>query len=163
MGDRVSASIVIGGTILPDHLEDFLEAVSDERVGPDWDDTFESRQALLAYLVAGEEGAAFYATEVNSGEFYILQRFCSDYGLAYKLTYDAYSGVWGAATRIRGLDGSEATCSLDADSGHACVTRDDVIVMGLADLSEVMAYMARFDLYQSPPLVIGPSAAPPAD
>jgi hypothetical protein len=161
MSDRVSASIVIGGTLPPDDLEDFLEAILDERVGPDWDDAFESREALMAYLAAGEKGAAFYGVQVVCGEFDILQRFCNEHGLAYKLTYDAYPGAWGAATRIRGLDGAEATCSLDADSGRACVTRDDIIVLG--DLPAVMAYLARFDLYQSPPLVIGPSATPPAD
>ncbi len=157
MGDRVNASIIIGGA-LPHHLlEDFLDTIEAEGVGPDWDDIFEDRKALEAHIRRGDAGVAFYADRVLNGEFDALQAFCAQYGLAYKLSYDGYTGSWSPATRILGLDGLETSCSLDGDEGPPCVSLEDIQALRLADLDAVKAYLLCFQDYQSPPLVIGPA------
>ena len=157
MGNRVSASIVIGGRAPAELVDALCEAIEDERLGPDWGDSFESRDALIAYLRAGTDGVDLYGTEVNGGEFETLQAFCVEHGLVYRLTYDGYGGEWGPATRLRHADGTE-TCSLDRDGGDACVCRDDLVRLGFASIEEVQAYLERFDRFRPEPLVIGETA-----
>ncbi|PZQ55947.1 MAG: hypothetical protein DI570_21655 [Phenylobacterium zucineum] len=158
MGNRVSASIVIGGQAPAELVDALCEAIEDERLGPDWGDSFESRDALVAYLRAGIDGVDLYGTEVNGGEFETLQAFCAEHGLAYRLTYDGYGGEWGPATRLHHADGTEETCSLDRDGGDACVCRDDLARLGVASLGELEAYLERFDRFRPGPLVIGETA-----
>jgi hypothetical protein len=158
VGNRVSASIVIGGSAPANILDALCDAIDDERLGPDWGDNFGSRGELVAYLSAGIDGVDLYGTEVNSGEFETLQAFCAEHGLAYRLSYDGYGGEWGPATRLHHADGTEETCSLDGDGGAACVSRDDLAILAFATLAEVQAYLERFDRFRPGPLVIGAAA-----
>jgi hypothetical protein len=161
VGNRVSASIVIGRQA-PAHLLDaFCQVIEDERLGPDWGDSFDSRDELVAYLRNGLDGVDLFGTEVNGGEFDTLQGFCAEHGLAYRLTYDGYGGEWGPATRLHHADGTEETCSLDRDGGAACVSRDDLAILAFASLGELQAYLERFDRFRPGPLVIGETALSP--
>ncbi|ODT83577.1 hypothetical protein [Phenylobacterium sp. SCN 70-31] len=159
MGNRVSASIVIGGQAPAELVDALCQAIEDERLGPDWGDSFETRDELVAYLRAGIDGVDLYGTEVNAGEFETLQAFCVEHGLAYRLTYDGYGGEWGPATRLHHADGTEETCSLDRDGGDACVCRDDLARLGFASIRELRAYLERFDCFRPGPLVIAEAAS----
>lgn len=160
MANRVDATITIGGPVPADRLEDLLQLIGAERLGPDWEERFSGPQELLDYLEAGAEGATFYAREVAGGEFDDLQAFCAEVGLTYVLTYDGYGCEWGPSRRIRrpGDDDDGVTCSLNADGGYACVTADDIRHLGLPDLEAVFAFLGRFNDPQIPPLIIGPGA-----
>lgn len=162
MGNRVSASISIGGYVPADQIDALCEVIEGERLGPEWGDCFQDRGELLAYLQAAQDGADFYGTEVNGGEFDDLQAFCARHGLVYRLTYDGYGGEWGPATRLHHADGTEETCSLDADAGQACISRYDLAVLGFATVDELGTYLERFDRFRPPPLVLGGPAGSPA-
>jgi hypothetical protein len=156
MSDRVDATITIGGAVPADRLEDLLQAIEIEGLGPDWDEPFSDRQALLAYLEAGATGAAFYAREVADGQFGVLQAFCAGVGLNYVLTYDGFGCEWGPTRRIRypGDQGDGVSCPLDANGGSACVSAHDIRYGDFADLRAVIAYLDLLDKPRVPPLVV---------
>lgn len=157
MGDRVCASIIIGGPLAAEHLDDFLDLIEAEGVGPDWDLVFDDRSEIEAYVRSGEAGVAFFHNQALSGEFDSLSGFCTSHGLDYKLTYDGYPGGWGAATRILGVDGLEISCSLNEDGGSPCLSLEDIQLLGLTNLAQVQAFLRRVADYRSPPLVIRPA------
>jgi hypothetical protein len=68
MANRVDAAITIGGPVPADRLEELLDAIESERLGPDWEERFAGREDLLAYLADAPEGATLYAREVAGGE-----------------------------------------------------------------------------------------------
>ncbi|MFC5342911.1 hypothetical protein ACETK8_20065 (plasmid) [Brevundimonas staleyi] len=154
MGNRVSARITIGGRVPADQVDNLCEAIEDEALGPSWDEGFDSREALLAHLRAGKDGADLYANEVNGGEFDILQAFCAAQGLVYQLTYDGYPGEWGPATRLRHADGTEESCALDSD-GDAVIGRFELTVQGFASVDEIHAYLERFERFRPGRLILG--------
>jgi prevent-host-death family protein len=163
MADRVDATITIGGPAPRNRLEDLLDAIESERLGPDWEERFASREDLLAYLADAAEGATFYAREVAGGELDTLQALCVEIGLSYILTYDGYGCEWGPARRIRrpGDPGAGLTCSLNADGGSACVTADDIRHLQLADVDAVLQHLALFDDPHVPPIEIEGGATTP--
>lgn len=162
MGNRVNASIAVGGQAPLGWRDALLDVIESERLGPDWGDSFATRDELVTYLQAKPHGPILYGVEVNGGEFGQLQAFCADHGLVYQLVYDGYGGEWGAGMRIRHADGTEETCSLDADGGDACITRGTIGHLALTGLDDVLAYLERFDRFLPPPLVFldEPGAAP---
>lgn len=163
MSDRVDATITIGGPVPADRLEDLLQTIEAEDLGPDWDERFESRQDLMDHLKAGACGAALYAHEVANGEFDALQAFCVEVGLSYVLTYDGCGCQWGPGRRIRrpGDGDYGVTCSLDVAGGNACISADDIRRLELDDLEAVLGYLRRFDDPKVPPLAIEPGVGPP--
>ena len=158
MRNRVNASIVIGGRIAANRINALCNAIADEGLGPDWDGAFESHDELLAYLRSGIDGVDLYGTTVSDGEFMILQAFCATHGLAYRLTYNGCGAQWRPTTRLLHADGTVETCSLDRDGGRACVSRDDLAVLGFNSLKVLHAYLERFDLYRPGPLMIEDAA-----
>lgn len=153
MGNRVDATITIGGPVPADRLEDLLDAIESERLGRDWEERFQSRDDLLAYLRDGAEGVTLYGREVTGGEFDELQRFCVEVGLTYVLSYDGYGSEWGPSRRIC-RPGDGLTCSLNADGGTPCVTADDIRFLEFADVEAVLAHLRLFDDPHVPPLEI---------
>lgn len=163
MADRVDATITIGGQVPADRLEELLGVIESEGLGRDWEERFQSRDELLAYLQDGAEGVTFYGREASGGEFDELAAYCVEAGLTYVLTYDGYGCEWGPARRIRrpGDAGDGVTCSLNADGGTPCVTADDIRFAGLADVEAILEHLRLFADPHVPPLEIG-SAEDPA-
>ena len=156
MSDRVSATITIGGLVPAARLNDLLDAIEAEDLGPDWDVRFDSRDDILAHLVNGAAGAFFCRLEVASGEFEDLQAACVEIGLSYVLTYGGSGGQWGPGRRIwrPGDAGYGLTCSLNAEDGYACASANDIRGWGFVDLQQVLERLALFDDPHVPPLEI---------
>lgn len=156
MSDRVSATLTIGGPVPRGRLDELIDAIEAEDVGPDWDVGFDSREDILAHLANGATGANLCRHEVAAGEFEGLQAVCMALGLAYVLTYDGYGGSWGPARRIwrPGDYGDGKTCSLESDGGAACVTAGDIRHHQFDSVDAVLAHLALFDDPHVPPLEI---------
>lgn len=157
MSDRVDATITIGGLVPADRIEDLMEVIEAERLGAQWDEYFDNRDDLLAFLKDGAEGVTLYSREVAAGEFEMLQAFCVEVGLTYVLSYDGYGASWGPARRIwrPGDEGNGDTCSLDADNGHACLGVHDIRHLELTDVAAIIARLELFDRPHVPPLELG--------
>ncbi|MBB3892866.1 hypothetical protein GGQ61_003604 [Phenylobacterium haematophilum] len=153
MADRVDATITIGGPVPADRLEELLDVIESERLGRDWEERFQSRDELLAYLQDGAEGVTFYGREVSGGEFDELAAYCVEVGLTYVLTYDGYGCEWGPARRVRrpGDAGDGVTCSLNAD---------DIRFVGLADVDAILEHLRLFADPHVPPVEIEDSGRP---
>jgi len=156
MADRVDATILIGGTVPADRIEDLLDVIQAERLGSDWEERFGCRGALRRWLDAAEGPVLLYGREVAAGEFEELQALCVEIGLTYVLTYDGYGAEWAPARRIwrPGDAGDGETCSLSGDGGRACVTADDLRHQAFADLDALEAYLKGFDDPKAPSLVL---------
>lgn len=156
MADRVDATIQIGGTVPANRIEDLLDAIQAERLGPDWEERFCCREDLRRRLGSAEGPILLYGREVASGEFDDLQALCVEIGLTYVLSYDGYGAEWSPARRIwrPGSAGDGETCALSGDGGRACVTADDLRHHGFADLDALAAYLKGFDDPDVPGLVL---------
>lgn len=154
MADCVDATITIGGPVPADRLQDLIDAIQCERIGPDWDERFRDQEDLLGFLKDGATGVTFYGRQVPGGEFEDLQSFCVQVGLTYVLTYDGYGCSWGPARRIcrPGDSGDGDTCPLTADNGAACIDGQDIRRLGLTSVAAIIERLELFDRAHVPPL-----------
>ena len=103
----------------------------------------------------GAEGVTFHGDEVRNGEFERIQAFCVEHGLHDVLTHDGCGGEWGPARRSwRPSDAEAVTCPLDADSGSARITADEIRRAGFASVAAIFAHLSEFNDEVCPPLVL---------
>lgn len=145
MADRVSASIVIGGTLGAPAFAELAELIMGEGLAVEWDgDPFEPE-----HRVEGEP-LRLFAHEVAGGRFEEIEEWCVSHHLPFMRWCGGYSGQWGPERVVATGDGTAA---------FFAVTEDDEVVISrstIAALGSLGAVFAHFDAaeFVVPPLVV---------
>jgi len=145
MADRVSASIMIGGTLGAAEFEELTDLIASEGLAIEWDgEPFEPH-----HHVPGEP-LRLFAHEVAGGSFGDLESWCRSHGLPFVRWCGGYPGQWGPE-RVVATGGGSAT--------SYAVTEDDEVVISrstVEKLGSFEAVLAHFDAaeFTVPPLVV---------
>lgn len=145
MADRVSASIIVGGTLNAAEFDELVDIVASERLAIEWDgEPFEAH-----HHVAGEP-LSLFAHEVAGGSFDDLESWCLSHRLPFVRWCGGYSGQWGPERVVS--TGDERITSY-------AVTEDDEVVISRSKiemLGSFEAVLAHFDTaeFTVPPLVV---------
>lgn len=116
MAERVSASIVIGGSVTEAQYEELLQLIADEALSFEWDgEVFEDQHRIPG------EPLRLYAHEVAHGCFDALETWCVAAGLPFARWSGACLGQWGAQRRA--FPGEGEPIDYPADE-------DDYVVLG---------------------------------
>ena len=156
MADRVSASIVIGGTIAATDYAELAGVIADEGLSTEWDgEAFAPDDRTIG------EPLSLYAHEVAWGRFETLEAWCVEKDLPLARWSGAYGGEWSAERVVLTGQGQPSSYTADEDDR---VMVDRQIVERLGSLSAIIAYFEAAD-FAVPPLVVegepGELPAPP--
>lgn len=136
MGDRVSASITIGGRLPKSLIPALLEAIEAEGLGLDYGEPGPTAEDI----VSGEQ--LFLADdEVNYGMFETLEAFCLEHDLPFRSCADGYSGSFDPEVRILRPGAGEVK--------HYDATEDGNPVLTLADLQRLGSYEAAVEFLEA--------------
>ncbi|ATY34932.1 hypothetical protein [Sphingomonas psychrotolerans] len=145
MADRVSASIILGGTLSASDFEALCEVISAEGLSVEWD----GEPFAPDHLVPGE-ALNLFAHEVAGGQFDELEAWCVAHDLPFVRWCGSYSGQWGPERVV--FTGAGAPKSY-------AVSEDDVAMIDLETierLGPIEAVLAHFAAanFTVPPLVV---------
>jgi len=168
MGDRVWASIEIGGHINSfEALDDLVKAILDEGITCTETDIYLStRQKVLKALhhcVSANKPVEFSGDEVNYGKFGAIDSVVEEYGLCSSTKYQAGGGFPEGITTIT-LDGREyntATCEDDPviclyELENAVGDESKPLKDVLLDIAQLMSYARSCSGRDLPKLTIEP-------
>ena len=151
MADRVSASIIVGGTLNAADYAELAEVIADEGLSIEWDgERFEPEHRTVG------EPLSLYALEVAWGRFENLEAWCVEKKVPFSRWSSAYGGEWGAERVVFPGDGEPVSYAAD---------EHDYIVIGrgtaekLGSIKAILAYFDAADV-AVPPLVV--DGDPPA-
>lgn len=135
MADRVSASIVIGGSVTMSAYADLSALIADEALSIEWDgELFEPH-----HRSAGEP-LSLYAHEVAWGRFERLEAWCVENNLAFARWAGGYGGSWGPERVV--FTGCGAPKSYIADE-------EDRILIDRATLEALGSLEAAFEHFDA--------------
>lgn len=134
MVDRVSASIVIGGTPGAEAYLELARVIADEGLATEWDgEAFNSEHRTPG------EPLRLYAHEVAGGRFERLEAWCVEHALPFARWSGASPGQWGAERVVFAGSGAPTTHAID---------ENDYVVIGreaLQRLGSIDAVIQHFD------------------
>lgn len=154
MGDRVAASIKIGGQVKD--LDALCEAIEAECLGVDYGGgEFEDREDLESYLrdATDKSGAWLASDQVNYGDLSDLEAVCREQGLSYETHWEsgcefpAGGRVWTPEDGVHEYTG---------DAGSVNICASEIRGMEFADLDALLAYLDKLDKFEPGPLVVPP-------
>lgn len=146
MADRVSASIVLGGTIITAAFTELAELIEREGLSIDWDG-----EPFQPDDIAPDKPLHLCAHEVAWGRFEDLENWCIARSVPFCRRSGAYGGEWNAERVV--FTGSGAPRSFPAEvDDHVVIDRDTVERLG--SIEAIRAYFDAAD-FVVPPLVIG--------
>ena len=146
MADRVSASIVLGGTISVAAFDEIAQLIEQEGLSTEWDG-----EPFQPGDVSPGEPLRLFAHEVAWGRFEALESWCVASAMPFTRWSGAYAGQWGGERVV--FTGAGEPTSYAADE-------DDYVLIG-RDMAERLGSMeairAHFDAadFVVPPLAIG--------
>jgi len=145
MADRVSASIVLGGTITASDYAELSEIIADERLSTEWDGPTYAPD----HRVVGEP-LSLYAHEVAWGSFDTLEACCVEKKIPFTRWSGAYAGQWGAERVVFTGEGAPTSYAVDEED-YVVIDRGTVQQLGSID-----AILAHFDAADAsiPPLLV---------
>ena len=134
MADRVSASIILGGTISPAHFTELVGLVADEGLSTEWDG-----MPFGPDQVTPGEPLQLYAHEVPWGRFEQLEAWCVVHGVPFARWAGSYAGEWTAERVVFTGLGEPRSYTADED--------DRILIdRGMVEqLGSVEAILAHFD------------------
>ena len=146
MADRVSASIVLGGTISTAAFAELAILVEQEGLSTEWDG-----EPFQPGDITPGQPLSLYAHKVAWGRFEALESWCVANAMPFTRWSGAYAGQWGAERVV--FIGAGEPASFAADE-------DDCVLIGrdtAERLGSIEAIRAHFDAadFVVPPLVIG--------
>jgi len=148
MADRVSASIVLGGTITAAAFAQLAALIEQEGLSTEWGgEPFQPADHRPG------EPLSLYAHDVAWGRFEGLEEWCTANSVPFARWSGAYGGEWGAERVV--FTGSGAPTSFAADEDdHVMIGRETAERLG-----SMQAIRAHFDAadFAVPPLIIGGS------
>ena len=145
MADRVSASIMLGGTIAQADFAELADLIEQENLSIDWDeepfqpDDFVSGTSLH-----------LCAHEVAWEKFEEIEGWCEARSISFNRRSDAYGGEWNAERVVFTGSGKPRSFMANAD-GHIVIDRDIVDQLGL--IEAIHAYFGAAD-FAVPPLIV---------
>lgn len=145
MADRVSASIVIGGSLSASAYTELVALISDEGLSTEWDG-----EAFAPHHRAVGRPLSLYAHEVAWGRFEALENWCVLHDVPFARWSGGYGGQWGPERVVQRSDGTLTSYA---------VTEDDIVVIPqevLETLGSFEATLAPFAAadFTVPPLVV---------
>ncbi len=145
MADRVSASIVLGGTIDNAAFTEITKLVQDEGLSTEW-----GGEPFQPSDIAPDRPLSLYAHEVAWDRFEALEAWCVANGVPFTRWSGAYAGQWGAERVVFTGTGEPASFAADEDD-HVLIGRDP-----LDRLGSIEAIRAHFDAadFVVPPLIV---------
>lgn len=150
MADRVSASIVLGGTINTIAFAELTELIEQEGLSTEWDG-----EPFQPDDVIPDQPLSLYAHEVAWGRLDALEAWCVANSVAFCRRSGAYGGEWGAERVVFTGEGAPQSFPADVDD-HVVIDRETVNRLGSME-----AICAYFDTayWPVPRLIIadGPS------
>lgn len=153
MADRVSASIVIGGSLSTSAFAELVAIIGNEGLSIDWDgEAFEPDDRTVG------QPLSLCAHEVAWGYFNELESWCAGNHVPFVRWSGGYGGEWGPQRVVHQGDGTLASYA---------VTEDDVVVIArealekLGSFDPILAYFAAAD-FAVPPLVVEGDVLEPA-
>lgn len=144
MADRVSVTIMLGGTLPRALLAELETAITDDGASIDW----EGSEFAIAELPA-DEPLSLMANEVAWGRFEAIEQFCRDNQLIFARLAGGCAGSFGPERVV--FDGIDETTFTVTDDDEVMISRDDVRRLG--SIASIEANFAAADL-TVPPLVI---------
>lgn len=146
MADRVSASIVLGGTISTVEFAELAKIIEREGLSTEWDG-----EPFQPSDITEGQPLSLYAHEVAWGRFETLESWCVANAIPLTRWSGAYAGQWGAERVVFIGAGEPASFAADEDD-HVMIGRDTAERLG-----SIEAIRAHFDAadFVVPPLVIG--------
>lgn len=153
MADRVSASIVIGGSLSTSAFAELVAIIGNEGLSIDWDgEAFEPDHRTVG------QPLSLCAHEVAWGYFDELESWCAQHQVSFARWSGGYGGQWGPERFVHIGDGTLTSYP---------VTEDDTVVIArealekLGSFDAVLAYFAAAD-FAVPPLVVEGDVLAPA-
>ena len=145
MADRVSASIVLGGTITAADLQQLAELIEHEGLSTEWDG-----EPFQPGDITPDEPLRLYAHEVPWGRFEALESWCVVNAVSFTRWSGAYPGQWGAERIVFTGEGQPQWFAADED-GYVMIGRDTAERLG-----SIEAVIALFDAadFVVPPLTV---------
>jgi len=145
MADRVSASIVVGGTITASAYAELADIIRSERLSIEWDaEPFEPSHRTIG------EPLRLYAHEVPWGRFEDLETWCVEKGLSFARWCGGYGSQWGPQRVVFTHDGGPKSFAADEED---CIVLGRETAMILGSMKAIVAYFDAADV-EIPPLVI---------
>lgn len=145
MANRVSASIRLGGLLLPAAYEELGEIILAARLSIEWDgELFDP-----SHRTPGKP-LDLYAHEVIGGRFEELEDRCVELKLPFVRSCDGYPGEWSPERVVFTGEGGPASYPAD-EAGHVVMNRGTAERLGSHE-----AIIAWFDAgdFRVPPLVV---------
>ncbi len=145
MADRVSASIVVGGSLTASEYIELAGIVANEGLSIEWDgEGFAPEDRSVG------EPLSLHAHEVAWGRFEDLEAWCVEKKLPFSRWSGGYPGQWGPERVVFTGEGEPASYAADEDD-HVVVPRQTVEKLG--SLCAVLAYFDAADI-AVPPLTV---------
>ena len=154
MADRVSASIIIGGSIAAALLPDFVAIVAGEGLSTEWDGPGFTGDDLPT-----DGPLSLMAHEVAWGRFEDLEAYCQANALPFTRWSGAYSGGWGAERVV--FTGSGEPSSYIADEEDR-ILLDRGTIDRLGTIEAIRDHFAAAD-FEVPPLQVVSNGADNCD
>lgn len=153
MADRVSASIVLGGSITTAAFSELVAIIGNEGLSTEWDgETFEPHHRTVGAPLS------LCAHEVAWGYFDELESWCARNQVAFARWSGGYGGEWGPERLVHSGDGTLSSYA---------VTEDDVVVIARDAVERLGSYAAVLEHFTAadfavPPLVVEGDVIEPA-
>lgn len=145
MADRVSASIVLGGTLTATDYAELSKIIVSEGLSIEWDgERFEPDHRTVG------EPLSLYAHEVAWGRFEELETWCVEKKLPFSRWSGAYGGEW-SAERVVFTGAREPTSYIADEEDRIMIDRTTVEKLG--SVEAIVAYFDAADV-AVPPLEI---------
>ena len=155
MADRVSASIRIGGALIPAAFAELASIIADEGLSTEWDGkTFAPEDRSVG------EPLHLYAHEVAWGRFEALETWCVEQKLPFARWSGGYGGQWGPERVVFTGRGEPTSYAADEDD-QIVIVRDTIERLGSVEV--ILAYFDAADVPVPPLVVEGDPAADIAD
>lgn len=145
MADRVSASIIVGGTLTAPDYAELAEIIAGEGLSIEWDgEPFEPDHRTIG------EPLSLYAHEVAWGRFEELEAWCVEKKLPFSRWSGSYGGEWTAERVVFKGAGDPQSYIADEDDR---IMIDRGTVERLGSIETILGYFDAADI-AVPPLVI---------
>lgn len=128
MGDRVSASIKLGGMLPSDKSDELWCLIVAEGLSTEWDG-----EPFTADQIPEGAPLELFAHEVTGGSFDDLEAFCVEHALPFVRWCDGYPGSWSAERMV--FDGS-------GEPRSYAVNDSDRVVIGLEEIRAIGSFEA---------------------
>ena len=153
MADRVSASIIIGGTVTPDLWTQLVAHIAAEDLSVEWDgDAFAPNAAIEG------EPLRLFSHNVAWGRFEALEQYCCDNRIAYRRWSGGCPGSFGAERIV--YDGKTGPLNYDVDKDDHVVVHAHTIAQ-LGSMRAIRHYLKAAEI-EIPVLVLADTADPDA-